>query len=123
MRIYVSHSRNFDYKRELYEVLENSGLNLEFIFPHKDSEEAFDSKNLFQNKQCDLILAEGSYQATGQGIELGWANILGFKIVTIYKGGSHLSNSLRNISVEVIEYVDSNDLVNKLTVYFQQNIA
>ena len=123
MKIYVSHSRSFDYKKDLYDVLENSGLNLEFIFPHKDSEEAFDSKSLFQNKQCDLILAEGSYQATGQGIELGWANILGFKIVTIYKEGSHLSNSLRKISVEVIEYVDSSDLVNKLTVYFQQNIA
>jgi len=123
MKIYVSHSKNFDYKKDLYHVLENSGLSLEFIFLHKDSEEAFDSKSLFTNKGCDLVLAEGSYQSTGQGIELGWANILGFKIVTIYKEGSHLSNSLRNISVEVIEYVDSSDLVNKLTVYFQQNIA
>jgi hypothetical protein len=123
MRIYVSHSRNFDFKKELYEPLENSGLDLEFIFPHKDSEDAFDSKSLFTNKGCDLVLAEGSYQSTGQGIELGWANILGVKIISIYKAGSQLSNSLKTISEDVIEYADSNDLINKLFVYFKQNIA
>ncbi len=120
MKIYVSHSRNFDFKSELYQLLENSGLDCDFIFPHKDSEEAYDSKSLFQSKQCDLVLAEGTYQSTGQGIELGWANIFGMEIIAVYKKGSHLSHSLKNISKEVIEYVDADDLIQKLKIKFSK---
>lgn len=120
MRIYVSHSRIFDFKKDLYDVIERAQLNHAFIFPHKDSEESFNSKELFQNHECDMVLADGSYQATGQGIELGWANILGIKIVTIYKKGSHLSHSLKNISEEVIEFTDPDDLINKLKDKFSK---
>lgn len=116
MKIYISHPRVFDYKKDLYEVIEHSNLDHTFIFPHKDSEESFNSKELFQTHDCDLVLAEGTYQSTGQGIELGWANVFGIEIIAIHKKGSHLSHSLKNISVDVIEYVDSRDLIDKLRI-------
>ena len=114
MKIYISQSRDFDYKKELYDVLESAGLNHEFIFPHKDSDAPFNTKELLQNKTCDMVLAEVSYPATGQGIELGWANIYGIPIICIYKKGSKISGSLKLISKTFIEYENSNDLSNKL---------
>ena len=88
MKIYVSHSKNFDYKKELYEVLENTNLKHEFILPHKDSDKSFNTKDLLMDKKCDLVLAEVSYPATGQGIELGWADVYKIPIVCIYKKNS-----------------------------------
>lgn len=114
MKIYVSHSRMFDFKNELYEPLKKSGIEAEFIFPHDESDEPFDVRSLFESKGCDLVIAEGSYQGTGQGIELGWANLLGIEIIAIYKKGSHVSNSLKMISKDIIEYENSEDLITKL---------
>lgn len=114
MKIYVSHLRNYDFKKELYDVLGNSNLKHEFILPHKDSETPFNTKDLLQNKKCDLVLAEVSYPSTGQGIELGWANIYGIPIVCIYKKGAKIAGSLKVISNTFIEYESSEDLINKL---------
>lgn len=114
MKIYVSHSKNFDYKKDLYDVLENSNLGHDFILPHKDSDIPFNTKDLLENKKCDLVLAEVSYPATGQGIELGWADIYKIPVVCIYKKDSKISSSLKVISDKFIEYEDSNDLVTKL---------
>jgi len=118
MKIYVSHSRLFDFKSDLYEPLKNSGIDAEFIFPHKNSDEPFDSKRLFESKGCDLVLAEGSYQSTGQGIELGWANLLGIKIISMYKSGTRISNSQKMISETVIEYDNEADMIEKLKIKY-----
>lgn len=112
MKIYVSHSRHFDFKNELYKVLENGNLNQEFIFPHKNSDSPFNSKELFESRGCDLVLAEVSHPATGQGIELGWADANQIPIICIYKKGSEISGSLKVISDDFIEY--DNDLIEEL---------
>ena len=117
MKIYVSHSRHFDFKKELYAVLENSNLDQDFIFPHKESDAPFNSKDLLKDKGCDLVLAEVSYPATGQGIELGWANIHNIPIVCIFKKNSKISGSLSVVSKDFIEYEDEGDLENKLKEY------
>lgn len=104
----------FDFKKDLYEPLKNSGIDVEFIFPHQNSDEPFDSKSLFESKSCDFVLAEGSYQSTGQGIELGWANNFGIKIISIFRSGSRISNSLKTISERVIEYNDEADMIDKI---------
>jgi len=114
MKIYLSHKREGDFKAELYEPLRK--LSAEFIFPHENSDEPFDSKSLFTNKQCDVVLAEVSQPSIGQGIELGWANNYGIKIICIYKKGLKISNSLKQVSSTFIEYSDHTDLTDKLTM-------
>lgn len=113
MKIYVSHLKKSDYKNELYAPLRNSGID-EFIFPHENSEEPFRTRELFENKECDLVLAEVSNPSTGQGIELGWASILNIPIICIYKKDHEIAGSLKVITSDFIEYSDSQDLIKKL---------
>ncbi len=123
MKIYVSHSKGFDYKNELYEPLKNSGLSLDFIFPHEDGSNPFNSKELFEKHLCDLVLAEVSIPSTGQGIELGWANVFKIPIICFYKSGTTPAGSLKVITDKIIEYNDAQHLINKLTSELSLNIA
>jgi hypothetical protein len=119
MKIYVSHSLSFDFVKELYEPLQKSALaaNHQFIFPHDQGHEAFPSKKLFADKACDLVLAEVSFPSTGQGIELGWADSSGVKIVCASKKGTKISGSLGVIVKDFLIYKDSDDLVRQLLNY------
>ncbi len=114
MKIYISHSTNFDFKKELYEPLKNSGLQHEWIFPHNTTTEQYNSKELFANNDCDLVIAEVSHSSIGLGIELGWANIAQIRIVCVYKTNSKYSSSLKSVSNEFLGYTDSVDLVEKI---------
>jgi nucleoside 2-deoxyribosyltransferase len=118
MKIYVSHSRNYDYENELYLPLRNSELNSQhkFILPHENSTEPFSTKELFQSHGCDLVIAEVSFPATGQGIELGWANLLGIPVICISKKDSKISGSLKVITDKFVEYENTNDLFEILSV-------
>lgn len=120
MRIYISHSRNFDFQNELYTPLKQSNLSKthEFILPHQDSDKPFNTKELLQNKGCDMVLAEVSFPATGQGIELGWANVFEIPIVCIYKTGSKISGSLKVVCKDFLEYQSLPDLEYQLKTYF-----
>ncbi len=111
MKIYVAHSSGFDFQKELYSSIKNSAAAQEhtFIFPHENSSEPFNSKDLFEN-ECDLVLAEVSYPSTGLGIELGWAEMLGIPVVCIYKTGSKISNALTKVSKTFLEYGDEQEL-------------
>ncbi|MEK7617824.1 MAG: hypothetical protein AAB410_01645 [Patescibacteria group bacterium] len=104
MNIYISHSRDFDFKKELYDPLKSLVSEHEFIFPHSESDTPFETKKLFESKVCKLVIAEVTYPSIGQGVELGWANLLKIPIIFIYKKGSKISNSLKLISSEFIEY-------------------
>ncbi len=112
MKIYIAHSKSFDFRQELYEPLRNSALAKEhmLVFPYSENDEPFNSKQLFQ-EGCDLVLAEVSYPATGLGIELGWADFLKIPIACIYKKDSKVSGSLKVVSDKFFEYSDSQDLV------------
>lgn len=115
MKIYIAHSKGFDFQNELYTPIKNSFLNKEhfFVFPHTESGEQFNSKEFFQ-KDCDLIIAEVSYSATGLGIELGWADILNVPIVCIYKKNSKPAGSLNVVTKTFFEYSDNEELVVKI---------
>lgn len=123
MKIYVSHSRSFDFQNELYKPLKESGLPIEFIFPHEISAESFNSKELFESHGCDYILAEVSTPSTGQGIELGWADVYKIPMLCFYKSRTTPAGSLQVITDKIIEYKDDLDLTNKLTVELGLNIA
>jgi len=120
MKIYVAHSRSFDFQKELYGPIQDSSLAKEhnFIFPHSNSGEPFNSKEFFQN-DCDLIIAEVSYPATGLGIELGWADMLKVPVVCIYKKDSKVSGSLKAVTDTFLEYSDSGDLIAKVAQAIQ----
>lgn len=125
MNIYVTHSKKFNFRDELYKPLRGSVLNVnhQFFLPHEFNDEPYDSKNLIMNKECDLIVAEISYPSTGQGIELGWADTAHIPIVCIYKTGAQISSSLTVVSHDFIEYGSAADLVAKLGDYINAHAA
>lgn len=116
MKIYVSHQRRGNYEEELYRPLLSSKLaeKHSFIFPHNKSQKPFNTKDLFKNKLCDLVLAEISYPATGQGIELGWADIFNIPIYCIYRKGQDVSGSALSVAIKSTEYIDVKDMIEKL---------
>ena len=119
MKIFVSHSNNYDFQNELYMPLRKSGLNEknEIILPHENGQDVI-TKDII--KDCNLIVAEVSYPSTGQGIELGWANMLNIPIVCMHKEGIESSRSLRKITNDFIVYKDSNDMISKLSEYISE---
>ncbi|HBG81407.1 TPA: hypothetical protein DDW69_01055 [candidate division CPR2 bacterium] len=82
----------------------------QFFFPHDAP--TVNTRDII--KGTDLVIAEVSYPATGQGIELGWANAFNIPIVCFYKKDSKISNSLKFIADNFIEYLDAKDLITKL---------
>jgi hypothetical protein len=114
MKIYISHSTNFDFKKELYEPIKKNNPEYNFIFPHKQNTKQHYLKKLFSSKKCNLIIADVSLPSTGQGIELGWANFYKIPIICIYKQGSNYSKSLTSISKRFIKYKNSEDLIKKI---------
>ena len=116
MTIYISHSRNFDYQKELYQILQNSSLAQKYnlILSHLNSAEPYPTKDLILNKKCDLVLAEVSFPATGQGIELGWADVAQIPMICISKKDHKIAGSLKVISNNFIEYTDLVDAIDEI---------
>jgi len=114
MKIYVAHSNYFDFKTELYSPLRNSDLNKnnEIILPH-ETDEFINSKEIIN--KVDVVIAEVSFPATGEGIELGWAESFGKKVICIYKEGSKISGSLKVVSETFLSYSNGDDMIKKLT--------
>ncbi|MBU1119493.1 hypothetical protein KKH43_06450 [Patescibacteria group bacterium] len=115
MKIYIGHSGEYDFKKELYEPIRLSVLNKKhgIVLPHEQSLEQFESKN-FLEKECDVMIAEVSYPSTGLGIELGWADLFKCPIICIYQSGSKISNSLQVVCEKFVEYTDKDDMIKKL---------
>lgn len=113
MRIYISHKRRSDYEKELYEPLRDAELSKQhtFIFPHEVNKESVNVREMFKEKGCDLVIAEVSEPATGQGIELAWAHMYEIPIVCIYKDGSDISGSLSFISNKFLMYTDKENMI------------
>ncbi|TAL14179.1 hypothetical protein EPN95_04205 [Patescibacteria group bacterium] len=117
MKIYLSHSTNYDYEKDLYGPLKTSSMGREhqILFPHDTENSSANSKDPILHG--DLVIAEVSYPSTGQGIELGWANDGDMPILCIYKKNAKISSALRFITNELIEYENEEDMLNKLTTW------
>jgi hypothetical protein len=115
MKIYIGHSRDFDYINELYLPLRQSALNsiMEIILPHESDGQPFNSKDDF--KTVDFMVAEISYPSTGLGIEIGYADIYQIPIIIAYKKGFKVSGSAKSLGSHMIEYANIQDLVKRLT--------
>ena len=113
MKLYLSHSSGYDYKTELYEPLKAAFSNEQELFlPHESHADGINTKDVIPD--CDLILAEVSLPSTGQGIELGWADVHSVPIVCFYRTDSTPSSALRFISNSMVEYSSTDDMIGKL---------
>ena len=110
MKIYVAHSRSFDFEKELYEPIRQSDLSKKhtFFFPHGGGEEV-KTKDVIQNS--DLLIAEVSSPATGVGIELGWADAFDIPIAAFYKEGSKIPGSVHHVTEQMLSYKNTGDLL------------
>ena len=122
MKIYFGHSKGFDFKNELYKPIRESELNNKYqiLFPH-ETDEFFNSKERIKNS--DLMIAEVTYPATGLGIELGWAEMIGTPVLCVLRKGNKLSGSLKVVTKDFIEYSDPEDLIKKLEKYFKRAVV
>lgn len=113
MKIYVTHSRSWNYKNGLYLPIRQSPLNSqhEFILPHEFSDKPFPSRELILNGGLNLILAEVSIPSTAQGIEIGWADSKEIPIAFLYQSGTKPSNALGKVSETFVEYINSIQLI------------
>ncbi len=113
MKIYVTHSSNFEYQKLLYGPLRSSVLSTEhsLVLP-RESEVVVDTKK--EVISSTIIIAEVSRPSTGMGIELGWADAANIPIVCIYAQGTKPSQSLRAISSIFIQYSGSKDMIEKI---------
>src|SRR3989344_9590701 len=118
MNIVVTHSSGYNFKDELYKPIRDSVLNTQhnFFLPQEKERERI-TEDMIQN--ADWVFAEVSYPSTGQGIELGWANIFNTPIVCFYKSGMKPSSAIKHITNTFIEYLDERDLVDKLTNFLK----
>lgn len=119
MKIYISHSSKYDYINKIYNPIKKSHLNQRntFFFPHDDNNKVINTKDVIS--KYDLIIAEVSLPATGQGIELGWADYTKTSILCIYKKGVQISSSLKFITNDFIEYENNIDMINKIDNYIK----
>lgn len=119
MRLYLTHSSGYDYKNELYTPIKRL-LTTEhtIIFPHDDSKEGVNSKDIIP--QCDAVLAEVSYSSTGQGIEIGWADANNIPIICFYQSDKAASTALNFINCQIITYENQHDMIIKLNAEIKE---
>ena len=111
MKIYISHSTNFDYVNELYAPIKSAAMRFgqhRFILPH-DSGRDFNSKSAILNS--DLMLAEVSHPSTGQGIELGWAEGRNVRIGCIHRNEAVMSSALSYVCYQFEPYNNTAELL------------
>ena len=119
MKIYIGHSKDFNFKEELYMPIINSRLNEEneFVFPHFD-DKTFNSKEVIE--ESDLFIAEVSRPSLGLGIEIGRAEEKGKKILCIFNEKYKVPSSLKYVNVDLLGYNDVNDMINKIGEYINK---
>jgi hypothetical protein len=110
MKIYIAHSKDFDFQNELYEPIQQSemGRTHAFFLPHDGTAE-IKTKDIIKNSQ--LLVAEISYPSIGVGIELGWADAFGVPVVAFYKEGVKPSYSVQFVAHKCMSYKDASELV------------
>lgn len=119
MKIYVGHSRDIDYAKELYRPIREfeKDTNHVFLLPHEKSNTSSNDRNFYN--EIDLFIAEVSMPATGLGIELGWAYDNNVPIVCIFKKGKKISGSLNSVTNNFYEYENTEELKNVIELIIE----
>ena len=110
MKIYVAHSRDFDYQNELYVPLKNSEIfkQHEFILPHDGDN--YKHERYFY-KSIDLVIAEVSYPSTGLGIELGFLYDDNKPIYCIHQSDKKISSSISVVASNINVYSNLDEMI------------
>lgn len=108
MKIYVGHSRSFDYEAELYEPVRAALGVHELILPHV-GEGQHDSRAIIPT--LDFMIAEVSYPSIGLGIELAWAEHHGVPILALHRADVTPSGSVGAVCKDVRPYASSEEMV------------
>lgn len=113
MKIYCAHNTTINFKDDYYRPLKESSLaqTHQLIFPH-ETDQFIDSKQIIES--CDLVIAEASFPSTGMGIELGWANAIGKRIIAVHHSDTTVSQSLAAITSEILPYSTLEELTDTL---------
>ncbi len=108
MKIYIAHSREFDYENKLYKPIRNNfNRDDEIILPHENN--INNDRNYY--KDIDLMIAEVSYPSTGLGIELGWAYDDNIPLYCIYNNEKSISSSINAITNNLYEYNNEEEMI------------
>lgn len=111
MKIYIAHSKKIDYINELYKPLRNDLFfdDYELILPHEKNMDSSNDRKFYKN--IDIFIAECSEAGTGLGIELGWVYDDNKTIYCIYKSGKKISNSIKVVTHNLIEYKNTKEML------------
>ncbi len=124
MKIYLAvplqKNRNNQLAKEIHKILIKFGCQVlsEWVLwdnpnPNLDPKGIYE-RNYKAIKTCDLLIAEASNPSIGVGMEVMYAHILGKKIVCVYMG-TNISNMVKGLpGIILLNYVDLNDLAEKL---------
>ena len=123
MRIYVAHSSDIDYKKEVYEPLKRDGafLEHELILPHDGNTSVSNSRNDY--KTYDVVIAECSKPSFGVGIELGWFYDERKPIYCFIKSGLRPSGAVTSVAKEVIKYNNEQDFAEKVKSVIEKELS
>ena len=116
MIIQFGHSREYDYKKELYQPIKKSDIlgNHQIILPHDDNISWVDPISRETLKQVDTFFAEVSYPSTGLWIEIWYASIYWKKTICFYKKWFKISWSLKYLCNDFFEYTNSGDMIKQI---------
>lgn len=122
-KVYIGHSREFDYEHELYAPLRTAkGLpQADLILPYESNSRANNTRDFY--RELDLFIAEVSYPSTGLGIELAWAYDADVTIVCLARANARVSKSLYVLTDEIIRYQDETEMVKIIQQVINQKYA
>ncbi len=111
MKIYIGHSRDYDYNKELYEPIRNDEelKNYNIILPHENNSNILYGTDFYAS--LDLLIAEVSLPSTGLGIELGFAKRDNTSIYCISHSNVKVSSSLKAVTDKFLTYSNSEELI------------
>lgn len=114
MKIYIAHSRDFDYQNELYLPIKSDKIfkQFNFILPHDNSEYKH-NRDFYKN--IDLVIAEVSYPSTGLGIELGFMYDNMIPIYCIHRSDKKVSDSIKVITNNIYAYSNLDEMLKTIT--------
>lgn len=110
-KVYIAHSRQMDYEKEIYEPIRNeeSLKAYDVILPHEVKQENNQGRDFY--KTLDIMIAEVSMPATGLGIELGWAYDSQVPIYCLHKKDCKPTSSIYAVTNEVYAYQNKEELI------------
>ena len=119
MKIFLSHSSNYDYKNELYEPIKNHFQNSKYSFIYPE-ELKINTKELIKN--CDYFFCEISCQSVGSSIETGWADAFDKPIYCFYKTGTKPSSAFKYLTDKIYEYNSTDELLKIISELLKKEI-